>query len=71
MSELKKASQRKMSFLATLKLVFWSFFGIRKKSDHESDIAKLNPLHIVIAGVLGAVFFITVLLMIVKAVVAQ
>ena len=71
MSDLKEASQRKVSFVATLKAVFWSFFGIRKKSDYEKDTAQLNPVHVVIAGVIGAIIFITVLLTIVKTVVAK
>jgi hypothetical protein len=70
MDELKNASKRKMSFGATMKAVLWSFFGVRKRSDYERDAAELNPLHVVIAGVIGAVIFITVLLMIVKSVVA-
>jgi len=71
MSDLKDATQRKLSFLSTLKAVFWSFFGVRKKSAYEEDAAKLNPIHVIVAGVLGAVIFVTVLLFIVKAVVAN
>lgn len=63
--------QRKASFAATLKAVFWSFFGVRKKSDYESDAAQLNPVHVLIAGVIGAAVFVVILLMIVKVVVAQ
>lgn len=65
------ATQRKMSFFATLKAVFWSFLGIRKKSDYEKDAAKLNPIHVVIAGLIGAGIFITILITIVKSVVAK
>ncbi len=71
MEDLKSATQRKMSFFATLKAVFWSFFGVRKKSAYEQDAAKLNPVHVIIAGILGAVIFITILLTIVKTVVAN
>ncbi len=71
MEELKDASKRKASFGATMKAVFWSFFGIRKKSDYEKDAAQLNPVHVVIAGVIGALIFIATLIMIVKAVVAK
>jgi hypothetical protein len=71
MEDLKSASKRKMSFLATLKAVFWSFFGVRKKSAYEQDVAKLNPIHVIIAGVLAAAIFITILLTIVKTVVAN
>lgn len=71
MDDLKEASQRKMSFFATMRAVFWSFFGVRKKSDYEQDAAQLNPLHVVIAGVIGAAIFITLLLTIVKVVLAK
>jgi len=71
MEDLKSATQRKMSFFATLKAVFWSFFGVRKKSAYEQDAAKLTPVHVIIAGILGAVIFITILLTIVKTVVAN
>lgn len=71
MSDLKDASKRKGSLLATMKAVMWSFLGIRKKSDYEKDVAQLNPLHVVIAGVIGAAIFITVLIIIVKSVVAK
>jgi len=71
MSDMKEASQRKISFVATMKAVFWSFFGVRKRRDYESDAAKLNPLHVVIAGIIGAVIFMAVLIVIVKIVVAH
>ncbi|OWY32731.1 DUF2970 domain-containing protein [Herbaspirillum aquaticum] len=67
--ELKQAAQRKASFGATMKAVFWSFFGVRKRKDYESDAARLNPVHVVIAGILGAAIFVTVLVSIVKLVV--
>lgn len=63
-------TQRKASFGATMKAVCWSFFGIRKKSDYEKDAQQLNPVHVIIAGVIGAAIFIAVLLLIVNSVVA-
>ncbi|MDO8652563.1 MAG: DUF2970 domain-containing protein [Undibacterium sp.] len=71
MDDLKQASKRKASFSATAKAVFWSFLGIRKKSDYEQDAAQLNPLHVIIAGVIGALIFIAILIVIVKSVVAK
>ena len=70
MDELKQASRRKASFLATMKAVLWSFFGIRKRSDYERDSAQLNPLHVIIAGVIGAAVFVGILVMVVRFVVA-
>ncbi|GIZ50840.1 DUF2970 domain-containing protein [Noviherbaspirillum aridicola] len=69
--ELKKAAQRKASFGATMKAVFWSFFGVRKRRDYENDAQQLNPVHVIIAGIIGAAIFVATLLLIVKSVVAQ
>ena len=71
MEESSPVTKRKASFGATLKAVFWSFLGIRKKSDYEKDAAQLNPIHVLIAGVIGAVIFISTLVIIVKNVVAK
>ena len=71
MDESKPVVERKTSFGATVKAVFWSFFGVRKKSDYEKDAAQLNPVHVLIAGVIGAVLFITILVTIVHFVVAK
>ncbi|MBY0573818.1 MAG: DUF2970 domain-containing protein [Undibacterium sp.] len=71
MGDLKQATQRKASFLATIKAVLWSFLGIRKKSSYEQDAAQLNPVHVIIAGILGAAIFIATLILVVKAVVAK
>jgi len=58
--------QRKGSFLATMKAVAWSFFGVRKRKDHESDAANLNPLHVIIAALIGLAIFIGVLMLAVQ-----
>jgi hypothetical protein len=71
MQDSNKTTQRKASFGATLKAVFWSFFGVRKKSDYENDAAQLNPVHVIIAGLIGALIFIATLLIIVRSVVAK
>lgn len=71
MDDLKKTAQRKASFGATVKAVFWSFFGVRKRSDYEKDAQQLNPVHVIIAGLIGAVIFVVTLILIVKSVVAQ
>nr|WP_198983933.1 DUF2970 domain-containing protein [Herbaspirillum sp. ASV7] len=54
-----------------MKAVFWSFFGVRKRRDYESDAARLNPVHVIIAGVIGALVFVAILVVIVKVVVAS
>jgi Protein of unknown function (DUF2970) len=68
---LKDAVQRKGSFLQTMGAVAWSFFGVRKSRDHEQDVARLNPLHLVIAGIIGALLFIGVLVLLVNWIIAS
>ena len=63
MDEPGKPAQRKASFGATMKAVFWSFFGVRKRKDYEHDAAHLNPVHVIIAGLIGAALFIGLLLL--------
>ena len=63
---LKEATQRKLSFGATMKAVFWSFFGVRKRKHYEEDSASLNPVYLVIAGLIGAAAFIGILVMVVR-----
>ena len=66
-----KPSARNASFGATMKAVFWSFLGIRKRSDYERDSASLKPLHVIIAGLIGVALFIGVLIMLVRVAVAK
>ena len=49
-----------------MRAVAWSFFGVRRSADYEKDVSKLNPVHVVIAGVLAAVLFIAGLLVLVN-----
>jgi hypothetical protein len=69
--ELKQAVRRKGSFLQTMKAVAWSFFGVRKGADLEKDVNQLNPVHLVIAGVIGALVFVGTLLLLVNWVLAS
>ncbi|SIT18488.1 DUF2970 domain-containing protein [Achromobacter sp. MFA1 R4] len=64
--DLRETSQRKLSFLQTMKAVAWGFFGVRKGSGYREDIARLNPVHVIVAGLLAAAIFVTVLVLIVR-----
>jgi hypothetical protein len=70
-NDLRQAVQRKGSFLKTMKAVAWSFFGVRKGVDYENDVNQLNPVHVVIGGVIGALVFIGALLVLVNWVLAS
>jgi hypothetical protein len=71
MEQDKKKPQQQASFMYSMKAVIWSFFGLRRKSDFDTDSAKLNPLHIIIAALIGVACFIGLLITIVKFVVLK
>ncbi|WP_322043871.1 DUF2970 domain-containing protein [Paraburkholderia sp. J67] len=60
---------KKGGVLQLVKAVAWSFLGVRKRADLESDAAQLHPAALIAAGIIGAILFIVVLLLIVHAVV--
>lgn len=70
-AELKNAASRKASPLQTMRAVAWSFFGIRRSAGYEEDVAKLNPVHVIIAGIIGAAVFVGVLVLLVNWVVGS
>jgi hypothetical protein len=61
---------RNAGFLQTIRAVLWSFFGVRKRSGYEQDASQLNPVYVIIAGVIAAVIFVLTLLVIVRIVVS-
>ena len=68
---LRQAVRRKPSFLQTLRAVAWSFFGVRKSAEYEKDVSQLNPVHLIVAGVLAALLFITGLVVLVRWVIGS
>ena len=68
---LEHVARRKGSLVRTLLAVLWSFFGVRKAKDLERDISELNPLHVVIAGVIVAALFVVALIVLVNWVIGS
>lgn len=71
MSELRDATKRPLSPWQTMRAVAWSFFGVRRSADYANDVAKLNPVHVVIAGLVGAALFVVALVLLVRWVIAS
>ena len=59
------------TFLQTVRAVAWSFFGVRRAADLEQDVQRLNPVQVVVVGVLGAALFVVALVWLVKCVVVS
>ena len=63
---VEKQPVPKASLLRLFKTVFWSFFGVRRRTDNQDDFAGITPAQIIVAGVIGAVIFVTTLIMLVR-----
>jgi Protein of unknown function (DUF2970) len=53
------------------KAVAWSFFGVRKGSDYERDVAELKPQQVIVVGIVCAALFVLVLVGIVNWVIGS
>jgi hypothetical protein len=62
---------RQGSWLQTAQAVAWSFLGIRRRADYAKDLDKLNPIHVVIVGIVGAALFVLLLVLLVRWVVSS
>ncbi|MFZ9071096.1 MAG: DUF2970 domain-containing protein, partial [Burkholderiaceae bacterium] len=45
-----------------------SFFGVRKGSAHDADMASLNPVHLILVGLLAGLIFVLSLVILVRAI---
>jgi len=54
--------------IGAFKAVFWSFFGVRRKSEYDDDARKLTPQAVIGAGLVSAVIFVLALYGLVKLV---
>jgi len=64
--DIKELSRRKLNFLQTMKAVAWGFFGVRKGKGYTEDIASLNPVHLIIAGIIAAIVFVVGLVLVAR-----
>lgn len=47
------STRRKGSFLRTVRAVAWAFLGLRKGSEYRQDLGQINPLHLIVVGLLA------------------
>jgi len=64
-------AERKASPLQVAKAVFWSFFGIRKRRDYETDSVQIKPHQVIVAGLIGAAVLVVSLILLVHYVIGK
>lgn len=62
--------RRKSTFLRSVRTVAWAFLGLRKRSGHDDDLSRIEPVHVIVAGLLGGVIFVLLLVLAVRLVTA-
>ncbi len=60
-----------VSLWRSVKLVAWSFLGIRSNSEYQEDLARVNPMHVVGVGIVGVLLLVVGLITLVNWVVAK
>lgn len=63
--DVSKGAGGMKEHLRALRMVAWGFFGVRKKSGFEKDV-RIHPLHVVAAGLLGALMLVLALVLLVR-----
>jgi Protein of unknown function (DUF2970) len=61
---------RTLSFGRSIKTVAWSFLGIRKQSEYQEDLARVNPLHVIVVAIAAVLAFVVGLIIFVNWVAA-
>jgi hypothetical protein len=64
--EAPQSERKPASPLRAISAVLGAFVGIRKSADRDADLASLKPVHVIVAGVIGAVIFVTVIVTLVR-----
>lgn len=57
-----------MYFFRLLKVVLWSFFGVRAKEGHEADFKSIKPVDLLVAFLAVLILLAVVLVVVVKVV---
>ncbi|MFZ9299064.1 MAG: DUF2970 domain-containing protein [Hylemonella sp.] len=70
-SEKLQPQRKPATFFQTVRAVAWSFLGVRKKSELDADMARLNIFHIMAVGFVGAILFVVTLIALVNWIVAK
>ena len=71
MADKPNEPKPKGSLLLSLKLVAWSFLGIRSRKGYQDDLARVNPMHVVLVGLVLVLIIVVSLIGLVNWVVAK
>jgi uncharacterized membrane protein YhdT len=58
-------------FFSIIQSVLASAFGVQSQKNKERDFSEGRPTHFIIAGIIGTILFILVLMLVVKLILSQ
>jgi hypothetical protein len=59
------------SMWRSIKMVAWSFLGIRSNREYQNDLSKVSPMHVVVVALVGVLMLVVGLIVLVNWVVAK
>lgn len=62
----QRPEPRRAGPLQAAKTILWAFFGVRKRSDHES--VSLTPAQVIVAALIGGALFVLSIITVVQLV---
>lgn len=68
---LESPKPKSSSLLHSVKLVAWSFLGIRSRSGYQEDLARVNPMHVLAVGLVAALLLVLGLILLATWVVGK
>lgn len=71
MSAPLRAPSDRGSLWQTVQAVVWAFFGVRRSIDHQRDVERVKPLHVVLVGVAAAAVLVVGIVLLVRWVVGS
>ncbi len=71
MTKIEGHSGAQPSVWRSVKLVAWSFLGIRSKRAYQEDLSKVSPLHVMVVALVGVALLVGGLIGLVNWVVAK
>ena len=64
------ATRQPASAWQLARAVAWSFFGVRRRRDHEQASVRIRPIQVIVAGFVGVFVLVAVLMVLVRWVAA-
>jgi amino acid transporter len=58
-------------FFRVVAMVLWAFLGIRKRTAAEATHSVVKPQHVIVAGIIGALVFIAILVTLVRFIITR